>query len=87
MNSSPTTHSQLRPHRARRARPTSLRRQLSWSPTLVAHGAGESLSLAPCGSGWQLVADGGRVVYGADGRSARHECLRRAYEAGVLYVR
>ena len=63
------------------------RRQLTWSPTRIAHGAGETLSLAPGGSGWQLVSTSGHVVYRADGPDAHRQCLRRAYEHGVLYLR
>ena len=85
---STTTISSLPTGRARRTpRLDRRRRQLAWSPTRVAREAGEILSLAPCGAGWQLVTDSGRVMYSADGPDARRACLRRAYESGVLCLR
>ncbi len=60
------------------------RRQFAWSQT---RSADETLTLAPRGSGWQLVSDSGRVVYSAEGPDAHRQCLRRAYEHGVLYLR
>ena len=83
-----TTAPQLPAHRAHRTPAPRIRtRQLMWSPTRVARETNETLSLAPRGSGWQLVTDSGHVVFSAEGRDARRRCLRRAYESGVLRLR
>ncbi len=36
--------------------------------------------------GWSLVARDGAVVFGGVGLASRSECLRRAYDLGVLAV-
>ena len=77
-----------RPAHGRQARRVDHRRRdPNCSTALLPAGAGETLSLAPGGGGWQLVNQSGRVVYRAEGVDAHRECLRRAFEHGVLYLR
>ena len=61
-------------------------REVALSKVLRTRTADETLSLAPEGSGWQLRNGSGRVVYSAEGPDAHRQCLRRAYEHGVLYL-
>ena len=88
MASSTAIGTRVRGNGDRRLRPADNgRRDFSRSQVRTVNGAGEILSLAPCGSGWQLVTDAGRVTFSAEGRDARATCLRRAYESGVLCLR
>jgi hypothetical protein len=46
-----------------------------------------SLSLRRTASGWALLDEHGHAVFTGRGRDARRQCLARAAELGVLYLR
>ena len=46
-----------------------------------------SLTLQSTASGWALYDDAERLVFEAEGRHARLDCLRRALALGVVRVR